>query len=37
MNQNEIDLLTKIVCDAFDAGAITDSEHDVALDCLNGN
>ena len=36
MNEDMRDLLLTIVADAFDAGAVSDEDHDRALAFLNG-
>lgn len=33
---NMTDILLTIVCDAFDAGLVSDADHDAALTYLNG-
>lgn len=35
MNETMKNLLLTIVCDAFDANAVSDEDHDTALDYLN--
>lgn len=36
MNETMRDLLLDIVCDAFEAGVVSDEAHDEAIEYLNG-